>query len=330
MKIIFLKLFFILLSTVAIFSFFPSAILAATMTVPVLGIPRYGWQTINTSLEVCDGSTSSTFLSYMYSDFYYLRQMDFPPIGEVISLDYCIRGRGNISVGTYTDHRQEFTGNGLEQCFNSTVSPYYTSLILANSSDAVFGGAANSSSSVDCLYVKINYIKSQPTPTITPTPTSQPTPTIIPSPTPSLVPTLTPTVSLSPTEEPTLTPTIMGQACLPTTKELLLIPTLVPTVTVTIAPTPTTVVCAPTLPPVVCPDINPNTSNEISTGEVLGEAIEPSSEPSPTTVIKAGLIKKTQPTSKNNFLKYIFPVVLLILLVLLILFFNKKRRQNSS
>lgn len=161
----------------------------------------FGSQTNEETLNKCDNSTLSTYNSAFY-DYFTVDNIDLPSVDELVSIDYCIQGRGDLNVGFNTEHLASFVGDNSEQCYNASVFDYpniYENIWLHNGY-GLFGGALNTNSFTDCLYVKIN--------TVTPTPT--PTATLTPSPTPTPIPTNTPTLTpmATSTPEPTSASTV--------------------------------------------------------------------------------------------------------------------------
>jgi hypothetical protein len=175
----------------------------------------FGSQTNEDTLNNCDSSFSSTYNSAFY-DYFTIDNTDLPPTDKLVSIDYCIRGQGDINVGFNTEHLSYFNGNGSEQCYHANAVDYLNlgENIYLHNGYGLFGGALNTDSSTDCLYVKINTLTPTPTntptliPTLTPTPTKTPTPTSTSTPTPTPTNTSTPTPTFIPIPTNTLTPTI--------------------------------------------------------------------------------------------------------------------------
>lgn len=161
----------------------------------------FGSQTDESSLFICDGSTTSTYNNTFY-DYFTVDNTDLPLISDVVSINYCIQGQGDLNVGFNTEHLSSFIGDGKEQCYIDTAinNPHLGENIWLHNGYGLFGGALNLSSSTDCLYVKIN--------TVTPTPTNTPTPSPTHTPTPTSSPTATPNPTSTPTNTPTLAPTV--------------------------------------------------------------------------------------------------------------------------
>ncbi len=172
----------------------------------------FGSQTNEDTLNKCDESTFSTFNSALY-DYFTVDNTDLPPIDELVSIDYCIRGQGDINVGFNTEHLSSFSGNGLEQCYHANAIDYLNlgENIYLHNGYGLFGGALNTDSSTDCLYVKIN--------TVTPTPTNTPTPSLTNTPIPTSTSTPTPFPTTTPTNTPTLIPTATSTPPEPTSTQ---------------------------------------------------------------------------------------------------------------
>lgn len=166
----------------------------------------FGSQTNEESLTKCDNSTLSSYNSAFY-DYFTVDDTELPSIDDVTSIDYCIRGQGSLNVGFNTEHFSSFIGDGSEQCYNADKVDYsYLGInIYLHNVYGLFGGAADTYSSTDCLYVKINTVTPTPTNTPTPSPTSTPTPTstLTPTPTPTPSPTNFPTLIPNATDTPT-------------------------------------------------------------------------------------------------------------------------------
>lgn len=202
-KFIYIFLFFLLLTNNVFADVFTRFVTSGT----------FGSQTNEETLNKCDESTFSTYNSAFY-DYFTVDNTDLPPIDELVSIDYCIRGQGDINVGFNTEHLSSFSGNGLEQCYHANAIDYLNlgENIYLHNGYGLFGGASNTDSSTDCLYVKINTVTPTPTNTPTPSPTNTPTPTstLTPTPTSTPVPTSTPTLipTATSTPEPTSTQTV--------------------------------------------------------------------------------------------------------------------------
>ncbi|MFA6081711.1 MAG: fibronectin type III domain-containing protein [Patescibacteria group bacterium] len=166
----------------------------------------FGSQTNEDTLSKCDNSTSSSYNSAFY-DYFTVDNTDLPPVDELVSIDYCIQGRGDLNVGFNTEHFSTFVGDNSEQCYKASIYDYpniYEN-IWQHNGYGLFAGALNSDSSTDCLYIKINTITPSPTNTPTPSPTNTPTPTstLTPTPFPTTTSTNTPTLILTATNTPT-------------------------------------------------------------------------------------------------------------------------------
>lgn len=168
----------------------------------------FGSQTNEETLNKCDNSTLSTYNSAFY-DYFTVDNIDLPSVDELVSIDYCIQGHGDLNVGFNTEHFASFVGDNSEQCYSASIYDYpnvYENIWLHNGY-GLFGGALNTNSSTDCLYVKINTVT--PTPTSTPTSsltnTPTPTSTFTPTPSPTNAPTLIPTATNAPVQESTPT-----------------------------------------------------------------------------------------------------------------------------
>lgn len=166
----------------------------------------FGTQTNENSLFNCNDSKISTY-NTAYYDYFTVENTDLPYFNDIISIDYCIRGLGSINVGMNTERFAYFVGDGSEQCYNANFldEPNLGQNIYLHNGYGLFGGALNTDSSTDCLYVKINTFTPTSTPTPTPTRTPTPSPTNTPTPTPTSTP--TPSSTSTPSETPTLTPT---------------------------------------------------------------------------------------------------------------------------
>lgn len=192
-----MKLFKLIQVTIFIVALlFLTKIVSADVFTRFVTSGTFGSQTNEETLNKCDNSTISTYNSAFY-DYFTVDNTDLPSINELVSIDYCIQGQGDLNVGFNTEHFASFVGDNTEQCYNASIYNYpnvYENIWLHNGY-GLFGESLNTNSSTDCLYVKINTVSPTSTNTPTPSPTNTPTPTRTPT------PTLTPTVTSTP--EPT-------------------------------------------------------------------------------------------------------------------------------
>lgn len=192
----------ILLIIIFIILLFFTDIVSADVFTRFVTLGTFSSQTNEELLTVCDNSVLSTYNAATY-DYFTVDNSNLPPINDVVSIDYCIWGKGSINIGINTENSASFAGNGSEQCYraNRTDYPDLGENIYLHNGYGLFGGASNTDSSTDCLYVKINTVTPTPTNTPTPSPTNTPTPTS------TLTPTPTSTSTPVPTNTPTLIPT---------------------------------------------------------------------------------------------------------------------------
>ncbi|HEX7542568.1 MAG TPA: fibronectin type III domain-containing protein, partial [Patescibacteria group bacterium] len=199
----FLKLISIFVLTVVIFFSGVNSVSAEVFTRFVTS-GTFSSQTNEGSLTLCDNSTSSTYGTAFY-DYFTVDNTNLPSLDDVISVDYCVRGQGDIVVGMDTGSYMGYTGDGSEQCYNlpkaNLPSPSSDNHSIWHPGDNGFSfmGGANIGSSIDCLYVKINTSSPTPTPTCTGQVCMTPTaiPTNMPTPTPTSMSMPIPTMAVS-------------------------------------------------------------------------------------------------------------------------------------